>query len=604
MKKRILSIVLCVAMLLSVVPLTLTAGATEVSPYATNKGDGAYYFLNVYDDIQEIDYMGRYNSSMKTSPRQKHEIGSPTDYLAKTVDGTGYSTSGVLFLKKFGEETFIELDYNESKAFSESINQGIHQNVITYNGDVVSTVNTGLHSSIPADNLAWAAIRVKIDAKDGDNSTSAFTLDLEPSNWGQKFPQDLSGAYAIDINGEIAKPSWSTYFVFGGEFDGWIVLPFSAWDSSSVNGKDLWTKNAAGMRVWLYGSGKSAGSSWTDKTFYLGDIVVFEDNELFDSVHATASVAPVEDGSLNILTVPDKTPDGAITEGGGQLAGGTKGYGYYWGLSGWSNSDAFFWLGSENVDGENFFVADMAKNFSNSTCSYSIDRDLSFATTGGDKRYDITFLPACYMLGAKQATAELAFSELYGEDSGVNLADYNYLAIRFKTTGGDESNYSKMQLHFGVNNAADKPIDLTGLQLIDYTTQEITTITEEGTMLGVPYDFDGWLLVPSSMFSTTLAELKRVSFALFVDDASENWDGKRIYFGDMKIVKDAGLFTKVHFCDEIGHVGGEATRKDPAVCDVCGQPYGEVDLTNHGENTGIKDVVVPTCSDDGFTGNT
>ena len=287
MKKRILSIVLCVAMLLSVVPFTLTAGATDASPYATNKGDGAYYFLNVYDDVQDPDYMGRYNSSTKTSPRQKHEIGSPSGYLAKTPDGTGYSTSGVLFLKKFGEDSFIEFDYNEEKSFSESINQGLHQNVITYNGDVVSSVNTGLHTSIPRDNLAWAAMRVKIDAQDGDNSASAFNIDVETSNWSQKFPQDLSGAYCIDANGRTTKPSWTSYFNFAGEFDGWIVFPFTAWDSSSVNGKNLWTRDAAGMRVWLYGNGKAAGSSWTNKMFYLGDIVVFEDNSLFNAAHCT-----------------------------------------------------------------------------------------------------------------------------------------------------------------------------------------------------------------------------------------------------------------------------------------------------------------------------
>ena len=38
------------------------------------------------------------------------------------------------------------------------------------------------------------------------------------------------------------------------------------------------------------------------------------------------------------------------------------------------------------------------------------------------------------------------------------------------------------------------------------------------------------------------------------------------------------------------HVGGEATCKDKAVCNVCGQSYGEIDAENHIGETEIRDA--------------
>ena len=54
-----------------------------------------------------------------------------------------------------------------------------------------------------------------------------------------------------------------------------------------------------------------------------------------------------------------------------------------------------------------------------------------------------------------------------------------------------------------------------------------------------------------------------------------------------------------------GHKGGTATCKDKAVCEVCRQPYGELDKNNHTGGTEIKDAKdCARCTVNGYTGDT
>lgn len=53
-----------------------------------------------------------------------------------------------------------------------------------------------------------------------------------------------------------------------------------------------------------------------------------------------------------------------------------------------------------------------------------------------------------------------------------------------------------------------------------------------------------------------------------------------------------------------GHVGGTATCKDPAVCEVCQKPYGETDASNHVGGTEVRGEKDATCTQDGYTGDT
>ena len=52
-----------------------------------------------------------------------------------------------------------------------------------------------------------------------------------------------------------------------------------------------------------------------------------------------------------------------------------------------------------------------------------------------------------------------------------------------------------------------------------------------------------------------------------------------------------------------GHRGGTADCRTKAVCEICGQPYGDVDKANHTGGTELKNDKPATCVDDGYTGD-
>ena len=57
-------------------------------------------------------------------------------------------------------------------------------------------------------------------------------------------------------------------------------------------------------------------------------------------------------------------------------------------------------------------------------------------------------------------------------------------------------------------------------------------------------------------------------------------------------------------CEIKGHRGGTATCISRAVCEVCGEPYDEVDATNHTGNTEIRGAKEATETKEGYTGDT
>ena len=52
------------------------------------------------------------------------------------------------------------------------------------------------------------------------------------------------------------------------------------------------------------------------------------------------------------------------------------------------------------------------------------------------------------------------------------------------------------------------------------------------------------------------------------------------------------------------HTGGTATCKDKAVCEICGEEYGELNPENHTGGTHIKHEKAATCTEKGYTGDT
>ena len=63
-----------------------------------------------------------------------------------------------------------------------------------------------------------------------------------------------------------------------------------------------------------------------------------------------------------------------------------------------------------------------------------------------------------------------------------------------------------------------------------------------------------------------------------------------------------------HLCDICNkkisdHIGGTATCKDLAICDVCGEPYGKLDQNNHAGGRQIRNAEEATCTKEGYTGD-
>lgn len=60
--------------------------------------------------------------------------------------------------------------------------------------------------------------------------------------------------------------------------------------------------------------------------------------------------------------------------------------------------------------------------------------------------------------------------------------------------------------------------------------------------------------------------------------------------------------TQKQYVNPLGHTGGTATCAHPAVCDRCGEAYGDIDPEHH-EQDEIRNAMEPSCLSDGYTGD-
>ena len=75
------------------------------------------------------------------------------------------------------------------------------------------------------------------------------------------------------------------------------------------------------------------------------------------------------------------------------------------------------------------------------------------------------------------------------------------------------------------------------------------------------------------------------------------------YTGDTYCADCDVLIAKGTVAEPLGHTGGTATCVSKAVCERCGEEYGEIDSNNHA-NTVVKDKIEATCTEEGYTGDT
>ena len=412
--------------------------------------------------------------------------------------------------------------------------------------------------------------------KDGETSPVAIHIGTSVT------PIDLTGTAVINYNDATTTTIESgTAIDLPSNFDGWIVVPsdkiasatragfvflkdddYSWYGQTIYHGnikivKDLDTfKDAHGIpefRVdatntsvaiicedetalfsldqinWYTAAELNAQFAATEITVGTKYTVYSKNADAVNAAIAETTFWTIADTAKNILTVPS---DSYIFYNN---AGWDKpeGAGYYWGLTRWSTTETatapFHGQSSVDVNGEYMFKTEVTE----------------------EQACQPTYLPATYELNVNfNATADNTAEggtyagQLYGSQPLSALysdaADYSYIAIRQKIVGDTET---PAYIHVGTSNANGAKCDWQNIVLINYTDSSCITIAESGTTYNIPANFDGWIIVPESQFSSTAMEdVVTVGFRYL-----SNTNGKTFYQGDMKIFKDLEAFVQVHF---------------------------------------------------------
>ena len=88
---------------------------------------------------------------------------------------------------------------------------------------------------------------------------------------------------------------------------------------------------------------------------------------------------------------------------------------------------------------------------------------------------------------------------------------------------------------------------------------------------------------------TSIAKNAHNPASVWTTDETDHWK-------ECQTVGCGNIIDKAH------HSGGEATCVNKAICEVCKIEYGDVDATNH-KNTEIRGTTDPTCCEAGYTGD-
>ena len=107
------------------------------------------------------------------------------------------------------------------------------------------------------------------------------------------------------------------------------------------------------------------------------------------------------------------------------------------------------------------------------------------------------------------------------------------------------------------------------------------------------------------IFSNTVSTLRQLNITINISHIDDNFDHKCDDCGEK--ISDHIDNDRDHYCDtckvRVSCSGGTATCKGKAICEICDQPYGEVDPTNHVGGTEIRDSKAATCTEDGYEGD-
>ena len=563
MKKRILAVVLCLAMLLSVVPFTLTASAApaddnKVMFAVTDDEDGKLYYTGYTYGINGLGY---------TQPG-----------FLKQSNGTTYTTgdgAAYLFADEIDGEKMWKIDFNVDENGNHVKTNGGGTFIFPFYSAVKNVANEDVEcledNYADADEYTHLAIRIKfVDDGTGNykpGSTQPFSINLLDAasgdgaygTWNNK-----GGVYFQDINtGEkIAVNKNCMQLPLG--FDGYLIF-----HKNAVSGTNKTLADLVKVHIFLHWNcnhtspGKDATNAWVGTEFYVGDMILTKNIDSFNKVYTTPSFA-LEAG-VNTVTVKSDVADAVYSLKKDAAANewlakdafnatltnleSDKEYTVYakyaTGLSVasqsiWTNprgthiGDGAIYLHDAPATGSLYY---RGYNYSgglgwSSTGAGRLDSNAGFTTgdgtqylffkeVGGENFLEVMDNPDknCVQYTIAPHWVNTGAATTIGQ-SIPEAADYDYIGIRLKFNGV-EGQTSKFSVVLRAEDGADaqygQMAERKGSWLVDInngTKIDIKNVAQE-----LPYNFDGWLIAPKEAITSknyekkyTIADLKSILF--------------------------------------------------------------------------------------------
>ena len=255
--------------------------------YTTKLGDSASFVLDVPETEQYIAHNqggaadGTYTNVWHSRLFMKSGLTDPTN----GADSNYTASKGGVYVKSVNDETFLVLDPREVVVtdttsanygkIQESNGKVLFNNISSLETPALAGV-TGIVDDIPSADVSHLAFRIKISGGEA-NQFSSFSIYM--STFG-----NLTGSYLIDkATGNIIESGWTNgHFSFTGEFDGWVVVPVTAWGLNKIEAE-------TGFYFYFHTETCSHGnptSNWQNKILYVGDVLAVEDTARFNSIHA------------------------------------------------------------------------------------------------------------------------------------------------------------------------------------------------------------------------------------------------------------------------------------------------------------------------------
>ena len=591
MKKRILALVLSVAMVLGAVSFTAFAD-TSTNPYESGKNDTAQYLMK----LPEAEALS-------------------TDYQWTSGDGT------VPMRVENGERFLVYQNLGRQ----DQINTSIYNSKFTYGQD------KGIPEAVTfADDFStmWIAVRIKIndfgDAFEKTSSALRFyvknpdsTLLLgSSSSKPAKFLDLNDGSMTWFYGWSGVGTSGVAEIEFTGDVDGYIMFPIA--NNADVTAESL-RENFEGFSIRFYNGTASTSnkqiknSSWADKEFLLGDSFLVSDAAAFQSARiAERSITKYAPNGY------EDTAYYAVRIGGYRTL-------YY-------NSGASF-VSKSQYDPTASGTGLNSRYIAHITTLPNGDRAIEYIVNEGatysvsESSGNYINVPVFDTYEHLRTGADYRNQEGKGVPAEIDVSKMKTLAFRIATKDGTVQNEAiAFRLNVGLANSNKNYSDSYALAAnypvtyIDANTgiaQNITT--DDKGFFNFTNDIDGYLLVDMEGFFGTSVTADRIQAewgcypqytrsATRIQLKSGFENGKALYYGDVLFVEDAEKFKEYH-CPHTSWTTGtvvaptcQAGGYTPYTCNGCGKTENR-DVTTAIECDKNVDVpeVKATCKAAGTT---